>query len=275
MCCRSLTDGLFESIAERLCTTLHAFEIVRGRPDHVLQTRIRVLNSLRRFYNARSQRQRIIRAVECVLRLGIGVPVFLHVPQVRGVPHRHGPLIRCIFHLIQPRPHDGSLVLHQTRKVYQHVPRVHIRLVLYQALLQLERVIPMQRLVGDGVSKLGSGERLKHCALIGPLDGDLWSQGWYGLGIRKHFDGPFVYAQEEDAGVEAVPVLRSDEVDVGEGGWWEEDCPGDFGVQDDGVGVEPAVQVGISIVHPLVPFHHKSSRTGLPTRSNPPAAHKA
>ena len=56
-----------------------------------------------------------------------------------------------------------------------------------------------------------------------------------------------MYAEKEDAGVEAVPVLRSDEVDVGETSWWEEDRPGHLGVHDDGVRVEPAVLKGISI----------------------------
>lgn len=56
-----------------------------------------------------------------------------------------------------------------------------------------------------------------------------------------------MYAEEEYSGVEAVPILGGNEVDVGELGWWEEDCPGDFGVQDDSIDIEPAIKVTISI----------------------------
>ena len=56
-----------------------------------------------------------------------------------------------------------------------------------------------------------------------------------------------MYTQEEDAGAEAVPVLGDKEVDVWEFRWWEEGCPGHLAFQDDGVGVEPAYQNGISI----------------------------
>ena len=50
-----------------------------------------------------------------------------------------------------------------------------------------------------------------------------------------------MYAQEEDARVEAVPIFGGDEVDVGEFGRREEQCPGHFGVENDGVGVKPAI----------------------------------
>ena len=80
------------------------------------------------------------------------------------------------------------------------------------------------------------------------------------MGIREHFDGPFVYAQEEDARVEAVPILGGDEVDVGEFGRWEEDCPGDLGVPNDGVDVEPAFRIDISILaDPAVKIDLRSS----------------
>ena len=96
------------------------------------------------------------------------------------------------------------------------------------------------------------------------------------MGVRKHLDGPFVYAQKEDAGVEAVPVLGGYEVDVWKLGWWKESCPGNHGVQDDGVGVEPAVRICISSTDPFARIYYaKSKRTELLTRSSPPAAHKA
>ena len=66
------------------------------------------------------------------------------------------------------------------------------------------------------------------------------------MGVRTHFDGPIVYAYQEDARVIAIPVLRSDEMDVGISGWWEKSCPRDTRVQNNGVGVKPAVPIGIS-----------------------------
>ena len=69
-----------------------------------------------------------------------------------------------------------------------------------------------------------------------------------------------MYAQEEDARVEAVPVPGGDEVDVGEFGRGEENCPRDLGVQNDGVDVEPAFRKGISILaDPAVKINFKSS----------------
>ena len=68
-----------------------------------------------------------------------------------------------------------------------------------------------------------------------------------------------MYAEKEDAGVEAIPVLGADEVDVAEIDWWEKDRPGYLGVQDDGVGVEPASQKGISI--PVQSLMEESTQT--------------
>ena len=66
------------------------------------------------------------------------------------------------------------------------------------------------------------------------------------MGVRKHFDGPIVYAYQENARIIAIPILGGDEVDVVILGWWEKGCPGDAGVQNDSVGVKPAVPIGIS-----------------------------
>ena len=55
-----------------------------------------------------------------------------------------------------------------------------------------------------------------------------------------------MYANQEDARIIAIPVLGGDEVDVGILGWWEKSCPGDAGVQNNGVGIEPTVPIGIS-----------------------------
>ena len=55
-----------------------------------------------------------------------------------------------------------------------------------------------------------------------------------------------MYADQEYAGVEAVPVFSGEEVDVEKRGRWKECCPGDLGVQKNGICVKPAVAVGIS-----------------------------
>ncbi len=56
-----------------------------------------------------------------------------------------------------------------------------------------------------------------------------------------------MYAEEEDTGVEAIPILGSDEVDVWEFAWRKEGCPRYLRVQDDGIGVEPAMKKGIRL----------------------------
>ena len=66
------------------------------------------------------------------------------------------------------------------------------------------------------------------------------------MGVRKHFDRPIVYANQEDARIIAIPVLGGDEVDVGILGWWEKSCPGNAGVQYNGVGVKPTAPIDIS-----------------------------
>ena len=142
--------------------------------------------------------------------------------------------------------------------MYQHIPRMYVRLIFHVGIVylsQLQLIEPVQRLIDHGFTELRSGERLEHCTLIRPIDVDLWPQGWYGLGIREHLDRPFVHADEEDARIEAIPILGADEVDVGEFGRWEEDCPGHLGVQDDGVGVEPSVQKGYQ--HSAMVSDHK------------------
>ena len=35
------------------------------------------------------------------------------------------------------------------------------------------------------------------------------------MDIRKHLDGPYVYAEEEDLGVETIPVMGAEDMDVG------------------------------------------------------------
>lgn len=57
-----------------------------------------------------------------------------------------------------------------------------------------------------------------------------------------------MHAEEEDAGIETIPVFGGDEMDVGKFGRWKEGRPRHLWVQDDGVGVEPAVEMSISIL---------------------------
>ena len=55
-----------------------------------------------------------------------------------------------------------------------------------------------------------------------------------------------MYAYQKDSRIIAIPVPGGDEVDVGISCWWEKNCPGDAGVQNNGVGVKPPVPLGIS-----------------------------
>ena len=67
-------------------------------------------------------------------------------------------------------------------------------------------------------------------------------EGREGKGEGEEGDGEGVDAEEEHAGVEAVCVGCGEDVLVGEVGGGKEEGPGDFGVHDYGVGVEPAVR---------------------------------
>ena len=57
--------------------------------------------------------------------------------------------------------------------------------------------------------------------------------------MTQRSNGPLVNSQYEHSGVEPVVVLGAEYVVFMEVGGWEEDGPGDFGVHDDAISVEP------------------------------------
>ena len=81
------------------------------------------------------------------------------------------------------------------------------------------------------------------------FDGGLVVEGEVGLGFQgsegedlgEHHHGPVVDAEDQHPCVETVFVLGAEDVDVVEAVGWEEEGPGDRGVHDYAIAVEPSV----------------------------------
>lgn len=108
-------------------------------------------------------------------------------------------------------------------------------------------VEPALRDVGVVGAEEGEGEHEGHGGLVAVGERGGGVEVRVGEEGGEEGDGPGVDAEEEDAVVEAVRVGGAEEVDVG--GWargGEEEGEGDVRVQEDGVGVVPAVRDRLS-----------------------------
>jgi len=89
---------------------------------------------------------------------------------------------------------------------------------------------------------------LEHCACHGGLIGvvaqfDFGVAEREGHAVYKHGNCPGVYADEEDASVQTLDISCCNDIDVGEFSRWEEDVGGNVWVQDDGVGIDPPINI--------------------------------
>ena len=105
-------------------------------------------------------------------------------------------------------------------------------------------VIPVEWLIDDMVDILFLVEDPLHGILFSvAAEFDVFSQRRKSGNVSKHFYTPCVDSDKEDTAVPSIPVFGADEVDVAEVfGWWEEGFPGDVGVEEDCVGVDPSAR---------------------------------
>ena len=76
-------------------------------------------------------------------------------------------------------------------------------------------------------------------ALVVERETDSWLEHGKRQDLAECSDGPLVHPQYKHASVEAIIVLSAEYVVIVEVGGREEDGPGDFGVHDDTIAVEP------------------------------------
>lgn len=104
----------------------------------------------------------------------------------------------------------------------------------------LVAVPPPARLVEEVLFETFAGADVIDGALIEEREGSIWLERGEGYDKGEHFYCPGVDSEEEHARVEAIDVPGGDDVFVGKVGWREEKRVWDLGVEDYGVGIEPA-----------------------------------
>ena len=145
-----------------------------------------------------------------------------------------------VLYHVEPPPHDCRLLLRLPAAVYtsevQHEPVCVVRLTR-----KAKSVPPIVGLVDQVLFVAFSFVDPLYGTLIVEFEFDLRPQLPEGDNFGKHVDSPLVYSEYYHAGIEAVLVLGAEHMNIVEIGRGEENCPGNSGVEDDGVGVEPSV----------------------------------
>lgn len=147
-----------------------------------------------------------------------------------------------VVYSVEPSAHGGVFALH-TGKVDEEVAGLGLALT---GLSLLEGIVPFSRLVYDLLSVFFFCKNPDHGVLfvVWRFDAqlDVWPEERQGGGFSEEIHGPFIDTKKEDAAIVAVPVVVAEEVDARESvGRRKESFPGYVLVENDGVGVNPAV----------------------------------